>query len=297
MGRDWTTSRIGFSTNTSMPKVAGSIAADITSYCGRTQLSHHSQSYPLKIAKTFDLEGQLGVYMMDASPGMMAGDRYELTWSFGDHTRTLITNQSYTKVHPARASLEAVSRPCEQLQRLTLGEGAFVEYMPEPTMLYKDAILHSVASIEMEPGSHLLWSDLLCPGRTHRGEVFEYELYQNRCSVTYGGELIYSSRQRIRPAVEKLQAGGSWGAYTHQGTLCFFSEQADAALADQVREHVAAAYDERGTLYCGVSRTYRHGIVVSVLGQRVYEIQQVIEEIRSLIRSSVFDLAPLLVRK
>ncbi|MBP1154332.1 MULTISPECIES: hypothetical protein [unclassified Paenibacillus] len=51
-----------------MPEVTGSVNAEFTSEGGITQLRSHTQSYPLKIAKTFPFEGhQLGVYQAASS--------------------------------------------------------------------------------------------------------------------------------------------------------------------------------------------------------------------------------------
>ncbi|WP_284644628.1 urease accessory protein UreD [Paenibacillus silviterrae] len=281
-----------------MSRVTGSIAASFASSGGATQLDRHMQSYPLKLAKTFAFGRQLGVYLMDASPGILAGDRYELKWEFGENSQVLLTNQSYTKVHPARTSPGAEARPSEQHQRFALRSGAYVEYMPEPLMLYKDAVFDSETVIELEQGSHLLWSEVLCPGRTHRGEQFDYELYQSRLSVFLQEELIYSARQRIAPALHTPRQLGSWDRHTHLGTFLFFSEQANQELADRFREWLNPADQPASpSLSCGVSHTYKHGMAISILGQRVYEIQALLESIRTRIRSEVFGLEPLPFRK
>lgn len=92
-----------------MPRVTGRVAASFTDVDGVTRLGDRYHSYPLKIAKAFSFdEGQLGIYMMDASPGIMSGDAYELEWRFGENTKAFITNQSYTKVHPMLCDAEGV---------------------------------------------------------------------------------------------------------------------------------------------------------------------------------------------
>jgi urease accessory protein len=292
-----------------MSDVSGRISAGFSERDGQTVLGDRYHTYPLKIAKTFSFDyGQLGVYMMDASPGIMAGDRYEMNWQFGERANVYITNQSYTKVHPARLEGGEASavRPSEQLQTLKLGKNSYVEYMPEPLMLYKDAVLQCSTDVQMESGSTLIISDLICPGRTHRGEIFQYECYQNQLTVTYEDELIYCSKQRIKPAEQTLQTIGGWADCTHIGTLYVFGEQAAAAFADSLREHldieqdaerVLAAEITEKPLYYGVSLTYTKGLVISIMGNKVYEIQSLQDTAWRFIRQRLFSRNPLLVRK
>lgn len=288
-------------TATAMAEVTSCIDAYFTAADGVTQLRSHAQSYPLKIAKTFPFSGgQLGVYIMDASPGIMAGDRYELIWRFGEETNVHVTNQSYTKVHPSHKAGWDAPRPSAQLQKLELGRGAYVEYMPEPLMLYQDASFRSETAVELEPGSSLVLSEIVCPGRTHRGERFRYARYQNALTVRRDDELIFSARQRVEPQLETPRSMGRWDLYTHLGTLYLFSERADAPLVEGLRERLngfapASAADME--LYYGVSLTYKHGLAVSVLGYRVGDIQELLDEAWRYIRTEAFGKETLRVPK
>ena len=127
--------------------VTGEIKAEFAVRSGLTQLVHKYHASPLKIAKTFRYENetliqdahpadQLGVYMMDCSPGLMSGDHYEINVRLGEGARVFLTNQSFTKVHPSEAGHGSTQR-----QTLHLEADALLEYIPEPLMLYKDASL------------------------------------------------------------------------------------------------------------------------------------------------------------
>ncbi|CAG7616292.1 Urease accessory protein UreH [Paenibacillus solanacearum] len=281
-----------------MPEVTGAIAAEFTFSGDGTQLLRHQQSYPLKIAKTFRFDGrQLGVYVMDASPGMMAGDVYDQQWRFGEGTDVFITNQSYTKVHPARKREGDPAVPTRQRQTLHLASGAYVEYMPEPLMLYREAYYVSETDIRMERDSTLIFSEIVCPGRTHRGEQFQYELYRSRLSVRYDDELIFSAKQQTEPGRHAPAVAGRWDGYTHLGALYLFSTAADAALAEKLRERLEREFPSDGSLYYGISLTYKHGLAVSVLGHRVYEIAALLDKAWSIIRSVSFHKPPLSVPK
>lgn len=294
-----------------MPRTTGRVSAAFLEAGGETRLGDRYHAYPLKIAKAFPFDdGQLGVYVMDASPGIMSGDRYELDWHFGENTKVYVTNQSYTKVHPVLRSADGslADQASEQRQTLTLARGSVVEYMPEPLMLYKDAYFYSETEVRMEPGSVLILSETVCPGRTQRGELFQYGLYRSELKVTFGSELIFCAKQRVEPSspTQKLDAIGAWGPFTHYGALYVFSEQVDAGFADRVRDYLnrLLGVDEETAvpfsgmkLYSGVSRTYKYGLVVSVMGCKVYEIQQLLEAIWKFIRRTYFVDTDIQIRK
>jgi len=152
----------------------------------------------------------------------------------------------------------------------------------------------------------LILSDLVCPGRTGRGELFQYEHYENRLNVTYEDELIYCSKQRVVPAQQKLQVIGGWSEYTHIGSLYLFNELVDTEFVEALKMHldVQLQLDRENLaiasaipLYYGLSRTYKKGMVLSILGHKVYEIQSLQDTAWAFIRQQLFTKSPLTIRK
>lgn len=158
-----------------MPDVKAELAASFSLSQSRTQRERKYHSAPLKIAKTFRYatpeRDPLAVYVMDCSPGLMSGDDYRFDVELGGGTSVFWTNQSFTKVHPS------LGTPSVQQQTIRIDEGAMPELMPEPVMLYAGASLDSETDIRMESGSTLMYGEVLCPGRTHRGESCAYERF------------------------------------------------------------------------------------------------------------------------
>lgn len=289
-----------------MPRVTGRIMASFTDVDGVTRLGDRYHSYPLKIAKAFPFEeGQLGIYIMDASPGIMSGDAYDLEWRFGEKANVFITNQSYSKVHPMLhdAAGYDTDDPSRQTQKLYLSQGSYVEYLPEPIMLYKDASFNSYTVIRMEKEAALILSEIVCPGRTQRGELFQYRQYRNDMKVVYEDELIYCSKQKIEPSEQRLQSIGAWGKFTHYGTLYVFCDRADGAFAEALREELdtacedAKASGDTSPLFFGVSRTYKYGVIVSVMGFNVYELQDFLDKAWKFSRRRLFSKDAFIVRK
>jgi urease accessory protein len=264
-----------------MPDYTAELEATFVYAGDRTELQHKFHKSPLKIAKTFArADQQLGVCIMDCSPGMMAGDKYHLDWRLLPKSNVFITNQSYTKVHPSS------ERPAYQLQSFHVEQGARLEYKPEPIMLYNDASFRTDTEIRMEAGAVVFWMDIVCPGRVLRGEVFQYVRYDSQLKVFYENQLIYYNRQNVEPAVhDNLLKGseikkadfrrlGGWESYTHQGAFYIFSDQ----IKQEQLEIVQGLLEKFTDLHCGVSLTYKYGMVISVMGKSVWEIQKLLDE-------------------
>lgn len=243
---------------------------------GRTVLDERYHRAPLKISKTFRLDdsGQLSVYMMDASPGMMDGDRYKVEFELEAGTEVNLTNQSFTKVHPS------TGRGSYLRQTFRLGKGALLEYFPEPLIPFRGSRLEAETEFELASGAVLLFADIVTPGRTERGEIFRYESLSSRLTVNRCGTRIASDPFRLEPALHRPDISGAFEHYTHMGSFWLFAEQIGDDVLDAIRQQCR---DEERVLI-GVSRTAEDGVVVRMLGHKVWELQTRINEIRNRVR-------------
>ncbi|WP_336784436.1 urease accessory protein UreD [Paenibacillus sp. MMO-177] len=240
---------------------------------GVTRLTDKYHTSPIKIAKSFPLQEQLAVIIMDASPGLLAGDRYEMEWQAHGFSHAYITTQSYMKVHPSPLDGGAVGSSICQTFRL--GSHAVIEHMPEPIMLYKDARLRSETNVYLESGAVWMQADILCPGRTLRQEKFQYGEFRNSLSVYYEDELIFAQRQRIVPSEHKLAAPGCWEEMTHMATFCLFSDQLTASMTESMKQFVQQL-PEYGShpVLIGLSGTQRHGLVAVAASTAAWPLQE-----------------------
>ncbi len=271
-----------------MPDANTELSARFAVSQERTVMVQKYHTAPLKIAKVFQFEpNQLAVYVMDSSPGIMAGDQYKLNWHLDEGSSVYITNQSYTKLHPSKEN------PSSQTLNIRVGKNALLEYFPEPVMPYKDSDFTSVSDVRLEQGGAIIMAEVLCPGRTFHGEVFEFHSYVNRLKVFYSDELIYSSNQKIMPSEQNLKWLGRWEDLTYLGNLMVFS---DLLRPEHIVE-IRSILESNQIVYSGVSFTYRHGLLVSMLGSKVAEVQALIKLIWECIRRQLLQLPPLMVRK
>ncbi|OBZ12844.1 urease accessory protein UreD [Bacillus sp. FJAT-26390] len=265
------------------------LRASFASSRGQTFIENKFHTAPIKIAKAFPLEGQLGVIVMDVSPGLLDGDRYELEWTAAVAAHAMITNQSYTKVHPSTSS-----RGSAMQQTFILEENAVIEHMPEPVMLYKDAAFRNETAVRLKEGSAWLQAEVLCPGRTLRGERFDYRAYSNALTVHYGEELIFSQRQRIEPAKQTISAPGCWDEMTHWATFYMFSDLVRSVHLEQLQETLdSCAAPDGHKILAGASMTHRFGVAVSAASTAAWPLQQLMQELWRTARKGLLGKPPL----
>ncbi|WP_082361054.1 urease accessory protein UreD [Bacillus sp. FJAT-28004] len=273
-----------------VPEVRTSVLrATFASRLGQTLIGNKYHTAPIKIAKAFPLDGQLGVIVMDVSPGLLSGDRYELEWTSEQDSHVMITNQSYTKVHPSLPS-----RDSSMQQSFALENNAVVEHMPEPIMLYKGAAFRNETNVRLQTGSAWLQADVLCPGRTLRGERFDYRSYSNSLTVHYGEELIFSQRQRIEPESQAISAPGSWDEMTHWATFYMFSDRVNSTHLEQLQEKLDSfVAPEAHKVVAGASMTYRYGVSVSAASTAAWPLLQLMQELWQTARMGLLGKPPL----
>jgi urease accessory protein len=256
---------------------------------GYTRLVERYHTAPLKIAKTFRIDGsgQLSVYMMDASPGILDGDDYRIELELENGTEVFITNQSFTKVHPTHVSYSTIR------QAFTLGEGALLEYFPEPLIPYAKSRFTSGSVFHLAEGAELLFAEIITPGRTRRGELFQYESLTSELEVYRTGRLIAWDRLQIEPAIHRYYVLGALEKYTHIGAFWIISRRVDNHLLQLIRESVS----NMTNLLLGASLTAEQGILVRMLGHNVWELQEAIRHIWDCCRVHLLQKQVYLPRK
>ncbi|MBW7473820.1 urease accessory protein UreD [Paenibacillus oenotherae] len=279
----------------SMQARVSELRAEFQCSSGVTHLVSKYHTAPIKIAKVFPLGGPAGVIVMDVSPGLLAGDRYELEWKIGPNAHVYMTNQSFTKVHPCGDPVRGGS---SIVQKFQLQQGAVVESMPEPIMLYKDAAFVNETEVQLSSGSVWMQAEIVCPGRTLRGERFQYRSYRNRLRVRHEGELIYAQNGLIEPGKQLLTAPGCLGGMTHTGVLYAFSDAITSRHVEAVRNAIAALPQREGQpVLAGVTATHKFGIAVMTAGMAAWPLQEVLAEAWQTLRRVLLHQAPLQFHK
>ncbi|AWB86148.1 urease accessory protein UreD [Mycetocola zhujimingii] len=165
---------------------------------GTTQLTHHYQKSPLQIMRPlyFNLARPdlPYVYLTSTGGGILQGDRLRTDLTFGPNASAHITTQAHTKVYKMGHDYAT------SIMNITVDEGAFVEYLPEPIIPYEHARVYQQTSVVLDESATLIAGETVYAGRLARGERHEYDVYASDFEVKRpDGRLVALDRVRLTP--------------------------------------------------------------------------------------------------
>jgi len=135
---------------------------------GRTELVGHYQKSPLQIMRPLYFDPgrpDLAItYLMSTGGGIVQADRLRMDLRCGPGSAVHLTTQAATKVY--RMDTDYAT----QLVNLTAEADSYVEYLPEPTIPYRDSRFYQRTVITVAPSATVLAGETLSAGRLARGE-------------------------------------------------------------------------------------------------------------------------------
>lgn len=211
---------------------------------GETFLAHRFVTYPFFLTAPFRLDrtpaGMLTTILQSVSGGIYERDRLALSVTAGRNAQVHCTTQSATVVHSM--SNEGGAR---QLVTIHAASGSFVEYLPDPLILFPDASLRTALHVVVEEGATAIISDaFLLHDPEDRDRSFR-SLF-NETLVHHGnGHLLCADRFNLTGEEMQLASSG----YNAQGMVWMLTSQRHEELSSVLRKTLASIPG----LYVGVS--------------------------------------------
>ena len=167
---------------------------------GRTILADLDSRTPFLAQRALHCDDALPdmawLFMITTGGCVLQGDRLALDVALGEGARAHVTTQSATKVHSMDANY------AHQTQSFTLGEGAYLEFLPDPLIPHRQARFANDTRIVIDPTASMLCSEIVQPGRKHHhpDECFGATLLSLSTSAARpGGQLLFSEKLVIEP--------------------------------------------------------------------------------------------------
>lgn len=156
---------------------------------------------PIHLSKPHLDEGCCVQSIVNPTAGFFDGDELQCEVHVGENAKLVLSTPSSSRIYRSRSGAAAVVSQC-----FTVGEGASLEWIPEPWIPHAGARLEQRTRMELHPTASLLFFDWIAPGRVAMGEIFAYEWLRWELDLLLGGELIARERQELRPQDESLEA-------------------------------------------------------------------------------------------
>ncbi len=183
----------------------------------RTYISNQYFRYPYHICRAQYLDqcprGLASVYIQSTAGGIFSNDRLKSRFHALPDSAAHVTSQASTIVHRmdrGEADLSVVIRA---------ESGSFLEYLPDPIILFPKARLTSRVFIELDPQATVLMSDsFLIHDPNERGDVFSE--FRNEIEVKgLDGELLCRDRNILTGSMYTSEMVGVMGSNRVHGTF------------------------------------------------------------------------------
>lgn len=241
---------------------------------GQTIVSHQYTAYPLSVSTVFRLDDDFDscrayLYVMSTSPGLFAGDELNVSLRLSAKTSLYITDQAATKVHP----ISTAGSKATVNYDIEVGEGATLEFIPEPLILFADAALEQTTSIKIHPTARLCLSEIILPGRLARGEFYQFHHYFSRLQITStSGELWLIDAMRLSGKLNPFVNSHLFASSPVLGSLIVVLPEANLELLSADVEDIEAANCPDLTVSSSIL-PYGKGLLIRAIASGTHEMK------------------------
>jgi urease accessory protein len=201
------------------------------------------------------------VMIISTAGGVLQGDRNSIEIDLAAGCRAHVTTQSATKVQEMDANYAS------QVQDIRLAEGAYLEYLPDPLIPYRNTRFITRTRISLAPSATLLYAEVLMPGRAHHGdgERFAYAVVSSTVRAERpDGSALCTEKFVIEPRHRDVRAGAVMGERDVYANVLLLTPREHAGA---IFGAVAAEIDGARGVAGGASRLPRDaGLVYKVIG-------------------------------
>jgi len=210
--------------------------------------------------------------------GTLQGDRLTIVVDVEKNACAHVTTQGATRVHAMDANHAA------QLQQLTVGEGAYLEYLPEVTIPYRDARYASRTHVVAAPSATVLVAEAAMAGRKHHGgERFNYRVLSLATEVVRpDGTPVFTEKVLVEPGRRSPELPGVMQHFDVFGNLLILTP---LDVANRVVARVPPQFDLAGGLASGLSRLPNQaGLMLRVVGTESHQVRARMREVWAVVR-------------
>lgn len=196
-----------------------------------TYLAHRQHAGPLLVQRPFHPEpNACHAYIVHPPGGVVGGDQLRLQVDVDDGAHALLTTPAAAKFYRSDGKI------ARQSQTLAVGRG-IVEWLPQETIFYRDAIVRSETLVRLSPGAKFMGWEIPCLGLPARSEPFDSGDLRLHLELWLDNVPLLIDRQRIVGASEARTA--PWGLAGHQAIGTLLAYPANRALVELARSTIS----------------------------------------------------------
>ena len=260
---------------------------------GRTVLATLERRPPYMVQRALYCDEQMPhlawVFLITSTGCVVQGDRLALEVALGPGAQAHITTQAASKIHAMDANYAV------QVQSMTVGDDAYLEFLPDPVIPHRRARFVSDTRITIASTATMLWSEIVQPGRKHHhpDECFGATVMSMSIAAARpDGRRLFAEKLLIEPERYAVRQTGVMDSFDVLGNVILCTPKNHA---ERIYERVQATVDLAGGLACGACRLPNEaGLVYKVVGRETLQVKAAVREFWRAVRTEVIgtDIPP-----
>jgi urease accessory protein len=248
---------------------------------GRSAIVKKRHLGPLGVQRAFypEPDGLAHVYLLHPPGGIVHGDELHVEIDVGSGARALVTTPAATKFY------RSVGRVARQTQLFRVQSGASLEWLPQETIVFGDALVRTATRVELEPGAIFCGWDIVCLGRAASGDHFVAGRLNQAFELWQGERPLWIERSHLDAREPVRHAPWGLGGHSVFGTFVCSGQHSAAVAALR-----AAVKFEINCEIFSVSQT-REAIVCRYLGDGTERARALFSQAWAALRPIVFGRA------
>ncbi|MBW4473330.1 MAG: urease accessory protein UreD [Stenomitos rutilans HA7619-LM2] len=203
-------------------------------YASREQTTHvaHTQAQaPLKVQRSLYPEGQSVCHsiILHTAGGIVGGDRLDLDIQLQPQTNALITTASAGKIYRTNG------QEARQRTRVEVSAGACLEWFPQETIVFDQALYRQAMHVELAAGATWLGWEITRFGRSARGEQFLQGDWRSHTEIWQEGCPLWIDRQWLPGSEASFYGAHGLAGCPIVGSFAFVGQAVDTAVVEKAR--------------------------------------------------------------
>ncbi|MEH2014383.1 urease accessory protein UreD [Nostoc sp.] len=243
-----------------------------------TQLIYNYQQAPLKVQRPFYPEGEKVCHsvILHTAGGMVGGDRLSSNIHLQPQAQALITTAAASKIYRSNG-LQA-----RQSIQMQVDAGACLEWLPQETILFNDAIYRQDLRVELATGASWLGWEITRFGRSARGEKFLQGEWRSHTEIWQEGIPLWIDRQYLPGSEDIFHSPHGLAGKPIVGSIVWVGGAVSAEIVQKTRY----LWDGEGE--AGVTRL-QHGLLCRYRGSSTSEVRNWFINVWQLLRVSFLN--------
>jgi urease accessory protein len=190
---------------------------------GATSLTHSQNQAPLKIQRPFysEAEDLCQSVILHTAGGVVGGDRLSINVHLQENAKALVTTAAAGKIYRSNG-LQA-----RQNIEIKIDAGACLEWLPQETIIFNEAIYRQDIKVDLAPGANFLGWEITRFGRTAKPEKFIVGDWRSHFEVWQEGIPLFIDRQWLPGNEEVFHSPHGLGGQPITGSFVWITSRGE----------------------------------------------------------------------